>query len=569
MTRRWFCNGVAVCVAGVLSGCTSTRIVSTGSFQTSIQLGAVPAASPLDVLVVADNQQHNVLGGKLRSMSWWTERFVTSVAVRSPAVNLWSHHVLERFVEDAQQDGLKLVLHLGDATDIACSGELDVFVRSMQRATGGSIPWLMAPGNHDSALAGNINSYLSKLPEQAFSDAYGDESFSWSGACATPDGKSEAQTKELLVQAYRQALEAQGITFTAAPPDMPKDDAENCTLSVGQATDAASPLSGMEFQAVHRHCARVGDAEDGYHGNVGSFIAQRLRLPGGATALLIDSSDTGLARATPYGFLMSNPALNGDVSDEQRAAIRYLLGPQGRGPLVVFAHSPWSEMKDGARDFLLEVGATAFFSAHTHLRSAVLLHREGHAERGLLELNVGSIVDWPIQALRASFASPRDATGASPLHVQWRTLGSLEGDQQPAWMARCITDRTHHRGADTYQRYLHADDPMGPLQRTVWTAEQVLLGGAPTPAVQPPAGFDTKATARWGPMAELSARIDRLEALMGADANARDYAICQSYWAAEATRFEASVGERARTKGPASHLASEVSSAVLTPVTPP
>ncbi|MCP3140521.1 metallophosphoesterase [Pyxidicoccus sp. QH1ED-7-1] len=269
-------------------------------------------------------------------MSWWTERFVTSVAVRSPAVNLWSHHVLERFVEDAQKDGLKLVLHLGDATDIACSGEFDVFVRSMQRATGNSIPWLMAPGNHDSALAGNINSYISKPPEKAFSDAYGNESFSWSGACSTPDGKSEALTKELLVQAYRQALEAQGITFTAAPPDTLKDDAENCTLSVGRAADAASPLGRMEFQAVHRHCARVGDAEDGYSGNVGAFIAQRLRLPGGATALLIDSSDTGLARATPYGFLVRNPAPWRMERDQS--------GDQGRSWCVSASSRAWKSM---------------------------------------------------------------------------------------------------------------------------------------------------------------------------------------------------------------------------------
>nr|WP_323379076.1 metallophosphoesterase [Pyxidicoccus xibeiensis] len=305
-----------------------------GPNQHSARRGA--GAAPPHVLVVADNQQHNVLGEKLRSMSWWTERFVTSVAVRSPAVNLWSHHVLERFVEDAQKDGLKLVLHLGDATDIACSGEFDVFVRSMQRATGNSIPWLMAPGNHDSALAGNINSYISKPPEKAFSDAYGNESFSWSGACSTPDGKSEALTKELLVQAYRQALEAQGITFTAAPPDTLKDDAENCTLSVGRAADAASPLGRMEFQAVHRHCARVGDAEDGYSGNVGAFIAQRLRLPGGATALLIDSSDTGLARATPYGFLVRNPAPWRMERDQS--------GDQGRSWCVSASSRAWKSM---------------------------------------------------------------------------------------------------------------------------------------------------------------------------------------------------------------------------------
>jgi hypothetical protein len=366
----------------------------------------------------------------------------------------------------------------------------------------------------------------------------------------------------LFTQAYRTALEAQGIAFAPVAGSELTEAEENCKLSVGRAQDPQSPLGLMGFEAVHRHCDRIPDGNR-YHDNVGSFMVQRFRFPHGASALIIDSSDTGLARATLPG-IQYNPALHGDVSPEQQSAIRYLFKGQGAEPLVVLAHSPWAELKEDAQAFLLKLGAASYVSAHTHLRSSILLHRRGGGAQGLFEMNIGSIVDWPIQAVRATFMKPETAGGAPALHVQWSALGSLEGDQQPEWMRRCVTDRIHHRGEATYQAYVHRHDPLRALRATVEVAERVLLMEPPTSQPLPPyPGTKEKPSDRWKELAGLSARIDLLEQRMRSDVKAQEYALCQAYWAAEATRLERTIGERAFDKGPPTQFANELSSVVL------
>ena len=44
------------------------------------------------------------------------------------------------------------VIHLGDATNMACVGELEAFFEIMAE---GRKRWVMAPGNHDCFLLGN------------------------------------------------------------------------------------------------------------------------------------------------------------------------------------------------------------------------------------------------------------------------------------------------------------------------------------------------------------------------------------------------------------------------------
>jgi hypothetical protein len=54
----------------------------------------------------------------------------------------------------ARNADAKLVVHLGDAANVSCTNEFHRFAKVMLEQR---LPWVMAPGNHDSLMMGNFS----------------------------------------------------------------------------------------------------------------------------------------------------------------------------------------------------------------------------------------------------------------------------------------------------------------------------------------------------------------------------------------------------------------------------
>jgi hypothetical protein len=140
-----------------------------------------------EVVLVADNQIQHLYGDPVWLRSGFTNRFV-SVAIRAVQLNFFGPHMLRWIVENYGDK--RLVIHLGDALNVACSAEWKSFLIAMQGAQRG---WLLAPGNHDAFYFGN-----------------GDFSRGeWERACNTDDGSGRSFLKDRFVEAYLLALASQ------------------------------------------------------------------------------------------------------------------------------------------------------------------------------------------------------------------------------------------------------------------------------------------------------------------------------------------------------------------------
>ena len=104
-----------------------------------------------NVILVADNQHNYLYGDPVWLRSGLTDKFV-KVAIRPVQQDLYGQDML-RWVLELYGSRMP-VIHLGDACNMACSGEFEEFLEIMSAATK---PWVMAPGNHDAYLFGNMH----------------------------------------------------------------------------------------------------------------------------------------------------------------------------------------------------------------------------------------------------------------------------------------------------------------------------------------------------------------------------------------------------------------------------
>ena len=566
--------GLALAVALSFVGCSHSRIVRHSEGPVRIELfpkGHSVTQISLPYLIVGDNQRHNLEGGYIRTMGAAVRELVTPVASRPPEVNLWSQLTLESFVADAAgDDQVKLILHLGDAADIGCVNEFDRFAEGMRRSTSGK-PWVMVPGNHDSFMAGNMNDFQPKSPEEGFFDAFGRPPLqtaqrSWSGACASLDAKSNALTKDILVDKLAAVLESQGVRF-GSPEGLgeweslratqSREGEVACRIRYASAPPRSGALAG--YEAVLRTCPPKRLPGGTVIGAWESFIVQKVPLSEGIVAILLDTSDV-TASGLPAALAGRNAAQMGTIRWSQLRAIDFLLRRSRGSRVIGLGHSPWGEMHPAARAELLARGLVAYVSGHTHFRSSLLAHRA--TATGILEINVGSTTDAPLQALRFG-VMPRE----KGLRLGWHTLGSHDQDERPTWLRSCAEVQAQWRESkNRYRAYLEYDRLRGvtddgelvralePLKEAIARAERVIFGKQREPS--PASGeADRRAyplpgspTQRWLHLFDLMKRADRLELEMHSDKRARQFGVCQALWAAEAVEGDRAVRERITDK---------------------
>ena len=423
------------------------------------------------VLLIADSQLHHLYGDPIIEGTPLIDRKVSSTAIRPPQLDLFGQELLRWAVDRAR--GRTPILHLGDALDLACVAEFEQFAAIMSGP--GNPSWVMTPGNHDAYFFGN------------FDDLQGH----WDRACRRGGGPL---TKDALVARYLQelartrptlarAIEAHPSagTWTCAAPE------SDCFLQKAQwRIDTGSRWRSYIVQKVD-----LGRKGPGVDDRVSAILADSTQYPENPAPLLLHAGQVGSLLADQAGII--------------RAWVR---GAEQRGEKLVLAtHHPYRELSPPSRahfDAFMRSPATLLMvSAHSHA-GRYIAHGEG--DRAWLELNVGSILDWPMEYRTLAFQQPaaRHAGDKSGIMLvsdliriprQWdRFIGSQFPTCDPRWEARPRDD-------DYYLDYrsspaLHPTVIQGTVYDNLLAAYRRMFRLLP---VQSPARADAEASASPAP----------------------------------------------------------------------
>lgn len=359
-----------------------------------------------NVILVADNQLNHLYGEPI----WMRSQFVTQfvrVSIRPVQQDLFGQEIL-RWVLNVYGTRMP-VIHLGDAANMGCVGEFDSFLEIMSAT--GARPWVMAPGNHDAYLMGNMQTSVDV----------------WEDACQRADGPL---TKDKLVEKYLRHLHQQDSGFRTAYADI-----DSLPRSGEWRSD--EPPGSIYLRAV---AWSIDDTKPHR-----SYVVQEIDLglpppPGEAdaqqrvSAILLDTSQFASA---PVLLPVPGPnaGVNGDLQQDQLDVVTRWMTLADAGTItVLMSHHPFGKLRNGSRaavDALRrQHNVPLYVSAHTHQGQYFV---RGGSE-GWLELNVGSIVDYPIEFRTFSIQDGGDAgflfrTPLFRLPDQW---GTLAGDRAPS-----------------------------------------------------------------------------------------------------------------------------------------
>jgi hypothetical protein len=341
------------------------------------------------VYLVADNQIHNLYGEPVPIFrTGWAYQLVKT-AVRPVQLDLYGPDLLQWVAE--RRGAQTAIIHVGDAADGSCTGELLQFFEIMRHGAHG---WAMAPGNHDGFFYGNEDLLLATR--------------SWEAACRNG---GRPLTKDLFVRYYLAALYDQDDRYdvldraATAHADPARLRATHDIESIAALVRSSGPWEYDPASGGQPPLVRAIEWKIVPDARWQSFVVQRVDLtlppqvsPDGTQvdAVLLDTAQYAFR---PTILPSQNAGLHGDIGDDQSAIVSGWMS-RGRGEKhawVLFGHHPYDALTDGGRanlDQLRQRGRVpVYVSAHTHA-GQFITHRTG--QDTWLELNLGSILDWSI-----------------------------------------------------------------------------------------------------------------------------------------------------------------------------
>ncbi len=328
-----------------------------------------------NIMLVADNQLNYLYGDPMWLRSGLIDKFF-KVAIRPVQQDLFGQDILRWAL--ALYGSRLPIIHLGDAGNMGCKGEFEAFLEVMSAATK---PWVMAPGNHDAYLFGNTHG----LPKE------------WAATCRGADGP---MTKERLVRRYLVFLQQKYKDFgTAYPQELPlkgqwrsSSNSVNFLRSVAWEINTDAPWRSFVVQEVD------------------------LGIPNSSPpvlAILLDTSQYDNMPTLVPTPKSANAGTNGDVLPDQLEIAENWLkdDPTTEKITILMGHHPFAALIKDARETLSawreDFRIPLYVSAHTH--NGEYIPRDGsEGSEGWLELNIGSIVDWPIEFRTFSIQEIRD-----------------------------------------------------------------------------------------------------------------------------------------------------------------
>lgn len=472
--------GVAGCKTVTL---TTDALPSGGAPLRIVPVTKAAAPERWDVALLADPQLHNFLGGKLKSMSPVATR-VTSVARRPAVLNVLGQLVLDAFIAELARSRAPLMLVLGDVANVGCTGEFDRFAESMKSqgagigwlAVHGNHDSFLA-GNFSAYQRGEARGKRVGVAAQesrwtadeargwAYS-ATNDRHTSWPQACAEParDPAEPARdsvpmTKGMWLRRYLMALEDQGVRLRLDPGDEAiSAGGDDTPFNIARcaapfqfkaSADASTRLGahGFLLSGVWRPRDRIDvrrKSGKGYQESWeercpgttfryeekdthewGAFVVQSVDIGATTTALLVDTS---IRESFVGGRDFSEyPGRFGRLGDAQIDVVfeHRVRASQRKRAVVLVGHHPWAKLPEDERERLWredeKMGVRSpilYISGHTHLESSMIVH--GELGTGFPELNVGSVIDWPMESALLA---------VTPQQVLWRIIG-LHGPKE-------------------------------------------------------------------------------------------------------------------------------------------
>jgi predicted phosphodiesterase len=334
-------------------------------------------------LLCSDCQFHNLYSRPLPERNLSAEA-AAATAIRPPQLDLFAPDVLAWILKNDTADK-DVVLHLGDATNLATTGEFQRFVETMDLSPK---PWFMAPGNHDIYYFGV---YATQDPELLKAAAF---------------HAGEPMDKGRFIRLYVAAL-------------LRQDDA-GC-VALGQALELGLQPGATLAQAAARVPAsfewHAGDNAPGLLDRIcwkideeqpwRSFIIQSIGLssddvPDVHTLLLDSCQYSRRPQRAPNAWrsypVELNCGLTGEMLPDQLRKIREWLEARKHGAVFI-CHHPFEVLAPRSRTNLgwlwREYRVAMMVTAHTH--AGYYAHHDLGGKYDNIELNIGSTTDWPME----------------------------------------------------------------------------------------------------------------------------------------------------------------------------
>lgn len=487
-----------------------------------------PDGTPLSsiVLLIADNQLHHLYGDSFWMRSEFADKLVRS-AIRPVQLDLYGNGLLKWVLE---RYGPRLpVIHLGDALDLACTEEFNKFVEIMEGAMRG---WVMAPGNHDGYLFGNI---------------HGEEK-NWSEACAR-GGKP--MTKNAFVKAYLDTLVRQNETRCQAL-------AQSLNIDKNPLPEKGNwRYNGKERSFLSAVAWHINNLEPWR-----SYIIQEVNLTSLHSkqlfaAILLDTTqyqEPPTLIPSPL-HSRSNAGLTGELLEDQLKILAdwLKLGRNSNQIAVLMGHHPYIKLNKNARDaidrFREKERVILYVSAHTHDGQYIV---QGSDRDTWLELNIGSILDWPAEFRTMQFLLAEDTgrivvrTPLFRLYEVWSNESDDVPDCEEEWEARPGDKDYYLTYMDDYSP--NPEETQNHLMDVLLHSYKRLLKVAPTEtstywppdctddkqviaaideAIKPSTSLNTKI--------ELLVNLDRFESVrLSKDIKIhKNFRLCQALWASK------------------------------------
>lgn len=362
------------CVGSVLGACaTADKSVDERECQEWV-------TEPGDVLIIADNQFHNQYGDPYFYGTMFTDKRFP-VSVRPPQLDLFAPDLLSYILD--RRAGGQLVLHLGDALNIASDWEWLLFVNVMSRS-GGS--WYMAPGNHDVFYSGLGGGKVEPGEPEGGRNAWSEAADTRGNGTYCPP-QSRPMTKDRWIRKYIQAV---------GPPAIRVEDSPD--RQGGRTFEWASSGGARGLSRVAWH---IESGDDYWR----SWILQEIRIDntgsGPRYVYLVDTCNYD-ERPTPASWLWSwfggkrNAGLAGEVGCRQATKLLEWLDKIGGAPFLLAGHHPVGSLTTSGRErmqvFTGVPGYSGIITAHTH---NPVDYKPYSSE--WMETNIGSTTDSPPQ----------------------------------------------------------------------------------------------------------------------------------------------------------------------------
>ncbi|MBI5546127.1 MAG: metallophosphoesterase [Deltaproteobacteria bacterium] len=496
------------------------------------------ASGGVELLLVADNHATNSAGMLTRERSVLADKLGTNVSLRPAQVDLWGQQVLDWVLErELREHAPEMLVHLGDLANISCTEEARTTLETLRRrAEEKGVPWFAIPGNHDGFYMGN----QAYNPVQCEEDGSCRNFNSWSGAC---NHAGQPMNKDDFIELYLRELGSAGYL---------KDiEVRLKEISAGGCLELESQKPPLTRLVTCMHKRPTRRTKDGAPNIItyDSFLIQQVALRDGRSAVLLDTSqyDRRLAWHSLVSRVMAG--LVGQVRTDQLEIVRrWIAQEQARraGPVLLIGHYPLAELERQSRKALLGFAATGmvlgYLSGHVHAPSEVrdwfVPNPVSDKPLRLTELNVGSLVDWPMEYGRLQIA-PNGAglTTASwkPVRLADPSFGLPEGsapvcdasweekEGSAAWY-REYADKKYayyDQQAAASSRFLGLPESVGVLARVIGERD-----AAQQDVGQKPQKEKMKALAA----IQREIAVPSRWADDGAE-RARNYALCQTRWA--------------------------------------